>query len=201
MSLCPLCGNQVTEPKAIKINDKKLESLCTTCQSYLICLTKPVSQLARTNAQIWATEMMSKNPHPYVGDILKICYDYSFSDKITPTDANVTNNVAAEEKTEADACVSQEITISTANTNVVKAMVYLSYILFLIGGAALGFILFETVGLFIGGFLGLLVAVITNSIIMMFVEISENTAINAEANLRNEILLSEICEHLKKSQK
>ncbi len=197
MPYCPICGKETGNTKSLIINDKKLDNLCSTCQSYLVCLTKPVSQFSRTNAQIWATETLSNNIHPYIRDIITSCYNYSFSDK-NPTKDTLEDSAPQETETYDSA---NYTSVKTANTSVVKVMVFLSYAILLILGAIIGTALYETVGLFVGAVIGFLVGLISNSIIMMFVEISENTAINAETNLRNEKLLKEIRDYLKNSQK
>lgn len=197
MPYCPICGKETATPKSLIINDKKLDNLCSTCQSYLVCLTKPVSQFSRTNAQIWATETLSSNIHPYIKDIITGCYNFSFSDKNPTKD---TLEAPEAQETEAYDTV-KHTSVKTADTSVVKIMVFLSYAILLILGVIIGAVLYETVGLFVGGAIGFLVGLISNSIIMMFVEISENIAINAETNLRNEKLLREIRDCLKNSQK
>lgn len=197
MAYCPICGKETTDPKTIKINDKKLDNLCSECQNYLICLTKPVSQFSRTNAQIWATEILSKNPHPYIGDIITACYNYSFSDNVRPTDATATRADTNEE----EEYVPDGTSVHTGNTTIVKSIVYFSYILFMIAGGAVGYLVYDVTGLFVGAFAGIVSAIISGSILMMFAEISSNIAANAKATLRNEKLLEEIRDYLKNSQK
>lgn len=225
MPQCPICGKETKDPREINIMGNSLVNLCSVCHSYLICLVKPVSIYSRTNAQQWAQEMLQKNSNPYIINVLKKSYSYSFTEASSQNNSNneqpvVINPQPSYPKNSNQSCSQPKYTaapapqntgysysplpqaeIKTKYTRIVKIMVYISFALFVIGGGALGAITQEAIGIILGALGGLLVGIITNSVIMMLVETAENTAIGARTALRNEKLLEEIRDSLKNSQK
>lgn len=212
MATCPVCGKEVNESKEFVIKEKKLVNLCSVCHSYLICLVKPVSVSARKNAQDWATEAVESNSNPYVREFVKSAYNFSLteeSEKNTNTFVTIGENETEIKNSPNSFSAPNQFepqysaniaSVKISNTNIVKIMVILSYIVFTIGGVAVGGAINDDFAI-IGGIIGLLVSLIANSVIMMFVEISENTAINARANLESKKLLEEIRDALKNSEK
>ncbi len=227
MPQCPICGKETNEPREITVKNNRLVNLCSVCHSYLICLVKPVSVNAKKSARDWAQEYMQKNQNLYIQDILSTCYNYSLvedsqdAEKILPpvviqkSPPFSGQNIAQQNTTGVASVISQppinsyscnypyiaQPAVKTKYTGIVKIMVYISLVLFMIGGGALGAISDEIIGIILGALGGLLVGLITNSVIMMLVETAENTAIAARTALRNEQLLEEIRISQKNSQK
>lgn len=225
MPVCPICGKDSVVGK-IEINGKNLVNPCNLCKSYAICLMKPVSPNAKENARDWAKKVVSTHQNPYVRDITAQFLNYSYSPAATDGENDVKPSVAKTQTAgpasyAAPTCSAPSAAdysqggysagmgsvpytpsgpgISTRYTKIVKTILILvdiSIILAaIIGGAVAG----EFLGAIIGFLAGAIAAVASTSFVMMFVEISENIAVNAQSSLRSEAILQQIAENQKKN--
>lgn len=206
MAVCPICGKESTG-KEITVDGKKVVNLCNTCHSFIICLIKPVSYYSKTNAQNWAEDKIKNHANTYIKEFLTLCYNYSLSESAEPdlSDSASANTAKApsvsftpSEQRIVEPPASAKVSISKTRT--VKTLCYLSIILAGIIGGISGAAIDET-AMFFGTVIGLAAGALLSAFTMMFVEMSENIAINAKASLRTEKLLEEIRQELKNSEK
>ena len=204
MAICPICGKENNNDNFV-YEKLIICSPCNPCKARLQCLTTPVSDDVRNEAQNWAKEIIETKYNPPATDTLRKIYSMSMS---APKKIN-TNNVLTEtasspgtsspDASSLDAS-SLDAKVSIKNTRTVKTLCYISIALSAIIGA------FTAGGIdddliILGLILGLLVGALLSAFTMMFVEMSENIAINAKASLHTEQLLEEIKNELKNSEK
>lgn len=194
MAVCPICGKENNNDNFV-YEKLIICSPCNPCNARLQCLTTPVSDDVRNEAQNWAKEIIETKYNPPATDTLRKIYSMSMS---APKKIN-TNNVLTETASSLDAS-SLDAKVSIKNTRTVKTLCYISIALSaIIGAFAAGGIDDDLI--ILGLILGLLVGALLSAFTMMFVEMSENIAINAKASLRTEQILEEIRNYLKNSEK
>ena len=194
MATCPICGKENNNDNFV-YEKLIICSPCNLCNARLQCLTTPVSDDVRNEAQNWAKEIIETKYNPPATDTLRKIYSMSMS---APKKIN-TNNVLTETAS-SPGTSSLDAKVSIKNTRTVKTLCYISIALSaIIGAFAAGGIDDDLI--ILGLILGLLVGALLSAFTMMFVEISENLAINARSALKTEQLLEEIKNTLKNSEK
>ena len=204
MSYCPICGKKSDE-REITVDGKRMVNLCSTCHSFIICLLKPVSHYSRTNALNWSKEFIQKHKNPEIRNFLVMCYSYAIAEEKEETKPSAIKKTTAptEKKKKIKAPTlsydAKQLTkelpdskkIKTNFAEAVRICCYISIFLTALAGGAIANIFGN--GLFILGLIiGAVIGILGSIVILLFVEISENLAIAAEAMLNVEKILEDM---------